>query len=568
MESEKKFSIYRLCRNKKTEDRLKSESEKYGFEWVHLAGSQNYFEFLSKVISECPDDFALVCHDDVVLPVDIQRKVDAAIANADEEFGKDSWGIIGNAGVEYLSLKISRFLRDSHFSTVPPGSSKSIPVVFIDDNTLLLNLKNLREKAVSFPKEFGGFELFGFVLLVECYKKNLVSAIDSNLFVMHKSLGDRTAFDKAIKSKQFENYWRSSFSNHSIETINGAKKIGWEKEVSKKDFYVFVSDVLKDLYAKRNKKNIYIVTRTTLDRKNMLRRNLEAVRKANSTYAKDLNLKVVLSINNIDFQAAKATIESLKKEYSDLDIDFLFVERSKDKYPRVSAIEEAVRSVPDEKNSHIWIVDADDFVLPEALKYFPIILNDKQILVANSVVFEEKWDNEKNTSAPVASKKKKIFDTKEYYKCFLGDNYVPMCSAIYPAKLLMKIFEDYSLRGDYFEDYTIFMLAQNEMDVAHYPISIAGISFHGDNTVAEKNRTHWDHSYATFVSEIVNSNLIRNWVFDFANGTGIGEINAVSTKRKNIFQLEQELKFIKSSKFWKMRELYIKLKAYLLFRTH
>jgi hypothetical protein len=103
------------------------------------------------------------------------------------------------------------------------------------------------------------------------------------------------------------------------------------------------------------------------------------------------------------------------------------------------------------------------------------------------------------------------------------------------------------------------------MDVAHFPISIAGISFHGDNTVAEKHRTHWDHSYATFVSEIVNSNSIRNWIYDFASDTGIGEINAGGAKSKNVFQLEQELNFIKSSKFWKMREWYMRLKTKLFF---
>ncbi|MCX6717234.1 MAG: hypothetical protein NTU76_00975, partial [Candidatus Taylorbacteria bacterium] len=170
LDNNEKFSIYRLCRNEEVFVRLKKENNKYPFIQNILVTNLNYFEFINKIIAECQDEYALVCHDDVTLPLDISYRISETITKANEEFGNDSWGVVSNSGVEFLSNKSLKYFKDNDFISIQPGSLKPRLAVFLDDNTLLLNLKNIRENSISLPNKFEGFHLYNFILLVECYK--------------------------------------------------------------------------------------------------------------------------------------------------------------------------------------------------------------------------------------------------------------------------------------------------------------------------------------------------------------------------------------------------------------
>jgi len=534
--------IYRLCRNARIKNDLEMENRKYNLGCSTLLTNIDYFQFLNKIIRECPDDFALVCHDDVVLPINILKLVDGVIEKANLEFGYDSWGIIGNAGVEFLSLKILRYIKDPHAALLSNSSNGPRPVIFIDGNTLLLNIKNLREKSVSMPSSLSGFHLYDFVLLVECYRKELVCAVDSRLYVVHKSAGAQDSFNSATRNQEFLNYWKKLFINHVIFTINGPVNIAndvnylkMERVEIRKDFQELVYEVLKSAYKIKQKKKLFIITRTTLNRKKNLERFLNLARITNLYYSEEIDLNIILSINNV-LPQNEDILDDIKKQYTDLKIKFLFNDDNENaQYPRVYAIKNAVKSIGLDENSFAWIVDDDDFIYPEAFKYLPIILSEKNIFIGNATVFKEVFDNVEQESFPSFSRKIRDFNSKDYFMGIMGENHVPICSAIYPIKVLDDIFSEYKLLGDYYEDYAIFLIAQSLMDVAYYPITMTGISWHGKNTVLEKDRSNWDYSYATFISEIVNSGVYRSFTHELAklNETSFAE-SSKKTEKKNI----------------------------------
>lgn len=531
-----KLGIFFLCRDDKTKDKLEYEMETYGFQDINLVTGLDYFTFLDKIIVDSRYDFALVCHDDVVMPINMAERARIAIENANNQFGAGKWGVLGNAGVEYLSNKTVTFIRDPHTALIP-YRSKPLPVVSIDGNTLLLNLKALKEKSVRMPEELSGFHLYDMSLLIECYRKGLVCAIDPELFVFHKSGGNQEAFDHEVKHGKFPEYWRKLFINNSVLTINGPISIETSLDYLKrdssdtrKDFYNLVSELLYEARGNKNKKTIFVITRTQLNRLNFLRRFLDSCRIATAINSGEVALRILLAANNLDIsdEEAENTLSKLTKEYHDLDIDYIIVRQGSKQYPRVASINEAIKRIPTHTDCYVWIVDDDDFILPDTIKKLPQLLDTDTILVGNAACFEEVWEDN-GVSIPIQSTvKPDFYHTEMYYKGIFGDNFVPVSAVIYPLEIIQKVFASYKLEGDYYEDYAILLLAQCFANVKHYPILLVGISHHGDNTILAKDRVHWDYSLTTFVSEIVNKGVIKKWEFDLASVTGSLQHEAIT----------------------------------------
>ncbi|NIM46573.1 MAG: hypothetical protein GTN40_00215 [Candidatus Aenigmarchaeota archaeon] len=518
-----KFAIYRLSKNQKSKERIEKESKDYGLKNTFVITGPDYFEFLNLIIKDCKFDYALVCHDDVILPINIKERVNDCIKNADSEFGSLNWGIIGNAGIEYLSDKVIRFISDP-ISSLVPYFSRPIPVISIDGNTILFNLKSIKRKKITLPEELSGFHLYDFSLMVECYKKNLVCAVDPSLYVIHKSGGDQKSFNYQASQRSFKKYWMKSFINNKILTINGPvdidNSLSYLKRGSKdrrKDFYSLVDNVLMDLAKRKEKKELTIITRTQLDKLNFLRRLLDYFRITYNYSEEYIKTKIILAINNtkLDKKGVDKTIREILIDYSDLPIECLKVKSSRKQYPRVVAIKEALKKIKNDENNFVLIVDQDDFIFPESFKKLPLVLNNKEVLVGNNECFEETWNKTEQNTFPESSKlKPNFYRTERYFNNIFADNHIPVSAAIYPIAVLRKIFNEYKLLGDYYEDYAIFFIAQNIANVRYYPIPLAGISFHGTNVVLEKERVHWDYSLTTFLSEIVNKDIVKKQEVD------------------------------------------------------
>ncbi len=520
MKRQTEFKIYRLCRDEKTITRFKEEGRKYQLPEQVLITGPDYFTFIEGIIRDCKDDFALLCHDDVVVPLNIAERVAECIEKANQYCGSEKWGMVGNAGVEAISLRTVRFLKDPHTAVVPYRSTP-IPVVSVDGNVTLLNIKNLRKNKFELPATVRGFHMYDFISLVECYRKKLLVLADSSLYVYHRSGGVQKGFDEFSSGSNFQEYWTKNFVNHTVHTINGPVKIlnpdyGYLKEDSKDhrmDFYSLVKKQILSIEDAKIRPVVNIVTKTNLRNLNMLKRMLQSVKISRKVVESYIDLKVIISINNAGSVDVKKAISEIENAAGSLEIKFIECDNKTPMAPRLYAVKCAVESVKSADNQFIWIIDDDDFVFPKELKTVSKYLDSNTIFIGQSESFDETWSAD-NTFPDISVGKPGFYNEISYARNYLGDNHVPVCSVIFPAKALEEVFSEHQLLGDYYEDYAMLFLAQIKYNVQYLPILIAGVSHHDKNTVFENDRTHWDYSYTTFLSEITNAGVVNNSSFE------------------------------------------------------
>ncbi|MGA3086483.1 MAG: hypothetical protein ABSE95_17105 [Thermodesulfobacteriota bacterium] len=513
------FKIFRLCRDQKTIDRIEEEGRKYNLPESVLITGPDYFTFIEDIIKNCKEDYALLCHDDVFVPLDIEQRVKECIQKMNAYCGSENWGVVGNSGIEAISFRTVRFLRDPHTAIVP-YKSQPIPVVSVDGNVMLLHIKNMRRNKVELPDNLQGFHLYDFITLVECYRKNLLAFVDSTLYVYHKSGGAQKGFDKFCGGDKFQQYWSMRFINHKIITINGLIKIkspnlDYLKEDDKDqkvDFYSIVEKRILSIDKDREKPVINIITRTQFRNVNTLRRLIESVQLSQRVNQLHLDLRLIVSFNNGKVADSEDTIDNLKRSFKELEIKFIKNGLSPTLAPRLQAIKDAVKEIPIDKNQFVWVVDDDDFIFPKELNLLSHYLNNEIIFIGKSASFDETWSFDR--PFPNKSSAKPGYYSEAYARNYFGKNHVPICSVIYPVKVLHDLFVKYKLAGDYYEDYALLFLAQANHNIQYLPILIAGISHQDKNTVLENDRTHWDYSYATFLTEITNSGVVNNSVFE------------------------------------------------------
>lgn len=511
-----KFKVYRLCRDNKKIKELREQELKYSLpESVYMSGIDLY-SFINKVIEDCKDDYALLCHDDIILPQNIERNVSNCINSANEYLGFNNWGVIGNAGLEIISKRTITFLSDPHTKVLPYSTKNPIIVESVDGNTMLLNIKALREKNISLPKGLSGYHLYDVILCMEAYKKGLVCAISSWLYVKHLSKGNYDSFKKAIREEQYQEYFRSSFSNHVITTINDLIEVRRNYKhlenigLRLKSYEDTVNNVVNNLFKSR-KITLNILIRLHKESKKFIRL-LDYINILQEKIDKNITLKVLIGINNVTKEEIGDYITNIKKDFEFLNITDIYIENTDKQYPRVNALKKMVEKVYKDENSYIWIVDYDDFIMPEIAQYLQYILYNEDVVIGNSQVFREEWEN--GSDIPVRSTPDHIITIDNVKKLLHGSIFLPICSVIYKAKVLDDIFKNNDLVGDYFEDYAITLLALKDNNYKCVPISFAGISYHGSNTVVEEDRTHWDYSYTSFLSEIINKELFKKLYYE------------------------------------------------------
>lgn len=510
------YKIYRLCRNRERIRELKEQEKRYSLPETEYISGIDLYAFINKVIKDCQQDYALLTHDDVILPQNIRTNLKNCIDSADKYFGGKNWGVIGNAGLEIISKKTITFISDPHTNILPYHTKKPILVESVDGNTILINIKTFKEKKVTLPKELSGYHLYDVILCMEAYKKGLVCAISSWLYVKHLSKGNYDAFKQAIKEYQYQKYFRSSFSNHTITTINGLIEVDrnyeylYENDLHLDSYEKVVSKVVNTLFeSKKIHLNILIRIHT---KSRKLIRLLHFINVLQQKTNKNITINVVLGINNITKAEIKSFIDEVKKIFSNLNIIDLYVPNNDNQYPRVNTLKYMINSLEKVNHSYSWIIDYDDYIMPEIASSLQYMLFDEDIVIGDSYVFQEVW--EEKSDYPLISHIENKISINNIKKIFSGKIYLPICSVIYRTKILEKVFTENDLVGDYFEDYAILLLAIKESTYKSVPLPFAGISYHGKNTVLEKNRTHWDYSYTTFLSEIVNKGLISKVYYD------------------------------------------------------
>lgn len=543
------FKIYRLCRDKQTIHRIKEEEKRYSLPSSILKTGGDLFTFINEIIAHCQSDYALICHDDVILPKTITANVETCIEEIDNYIGKKNWGIAGNAGVEYLSKHVHTLLSDPHTKYLPPKYTKPIIAESLDGNTLLLNIKNLRAQNVLLPQELKGFHLYDLILCIESYKKNLACLISPALYVVHTSRGNYKAFQDAIKDPNIQNYFKTNFSNHTITSINDNIAICQDysylslRETLKKSFENLVNSTVQNIFKKKSGE-LNIIVRIH-KKSHQIVRLLNSINILRANTPMNIKINTVLSVNNIAKKNIQHFINYIKKQFTSLHIVDLYLTQTDERYPRVASLAHAVNyCYSQNKTSYSWFIDYDDFVFPDLGNYLTYLLFQSEIVTGKSIIFNEEWDDTHVT--PAKSIIQGTYDSDLAHRIITGSNFFPICSAIYKTTILKQVFDTTNLYGDYFEDYAIALLTFPNYDVISTKISFAGISYHGTNTTLEEDRTHWNYSYATFLSEIINK--------------GILDKNTYQYLLRNI-QTSDEFEGFKRGKIWKTLTMYRRFRA-------
>lgn len=248
-----KIALYSLCRNQDSANFVKRQGHEQSFTEINCISGLDYYQFLNKIIAECKYDFALVCHDDVTFEHNFSEKIKKTIKIVDREIGGLSWGVVGNAGIEIVTHDIVRYIHDPRGRDIKNVFEEPVPLISIDGNTLLLNLKNLKSNNVSLPGYLSGFHMYDNILLMECYKNNLVCIAHGNLFVNHKSAGNQKCFGEFIKREEVLNYLSNGFNDKIFYTINGQIRIDNENnlENNKLNFENLVFNSFEKIYKEK-----------------------------------------------------------------------------------------------------------------------------------------------------------------------------------------------------------------------------------------------------------------------------------------------------------------------------
>lgn len=467
-----------------------------------------------QIIREESDPYVLLCEASVWLGRGIVPAANDIIQDLQELY--PNWGVCGNFGVRWDGKKIYPFARMQDINPINSLSPK--PVLNTMGGVFLLNVRNMRERGVDIPCLHSA-DGFGLVLSCEALKQGLLPVVDCRL-VSGYFPGRERSCKHFEEDREVVGYLQNHFINHLIPTafgpfpVSDATDYGYlllkKKNHPQKDL-VSLFDGALSVARKKKKPSIQIVCRTQLDRLHLLDRAVAsfAVAYLESMDVVDMTICIATDQN---CEILKKVCSRFKEQYPFLPIEGLFCPRSESRFSRVELL---VASVMKSTCHYVWFVDDDDFVLPAGI---PMVCRalapDADILfVGASACFEEKWENDvdRQSNAGVSSwklagsKRTTCFHADGIFRAFSGDNFTPICSVLFPTRVMKQRLADVRAEGDYLEDYFVLLMAltAERIEVETIDAEICGISFRGsENTVREVDRSRWEFSYATFLQEL------------------------------------------------------------------
>ncbi len=474
---------------------------------------------MNDVLEQCTSDYALVCREDVIFPNDIYSKMLEAIEAANEEYGFHSWGILGNSGVEFLSNIEVQFRSIDYSSVIPPRSLYPRPAVSLDGNVLLLSIVNLRERDIRVSPASSASELFYTQFIRDCYRCGLMCLLDSRLFVLQRS---STIYEN---DKQAGEESRAAFLKKNICYLKRDTEVRQADEyeyslmkhenshISKKILHKRIFEIMQEIYIKKEKKIVIVLIRTTFARKEYLYRSLDAIEIAQNHCRETLFLRVLLVANNYQGASLEDEMISIRSNYATLDITSIFFHCKEGCSARIEALRVGIQSIADNDDTYVWIVDDDDFIIPQSMAYVPFILKKDHISLGSSMIISEEYPKDYTEYSEFEKGRSNYFAADNFFKNYLGNNYIPVCSAVYPVNIIKGVMQSNQFKGDYFEDYALLLFASREFEIIPYQVDLCFVSYHGTNTVLETNRQIWDYSYATFISDVVQSGVVKTWEY-------------------------------------------------------
>ncbi|HPN13930.1 MAG TPA: hypothetical protein PLA65_17865, partial [Spirochaetota bacterium] len=452
----------------------------------------NYYQFINYVMMHCLTNYALICHDDVILPETIDDQVACCIRKADAEFGMEKWAFIGNAGINAINHQIVRFIKDNNDAPLPWATSYPYPAAHLDGNTLLAHVGNCRARGFVMPEDIKVQEIYDLVLVIQSYIVGLICGIDSTLFVIHEGSCDMRAFEYATREPSFTGYFVERFINHRFITINGLACVENrynylvpEMMDNRSGFYTdCIGSVISAIYLAKPLKKLYLVTMTDGRSFNKVRRFLDSVRVFYSVAVDVVDFEMIILLEKEDV-SKRISLDKIVDDYRDVPI------RVKNKsgpdnegYEFVNTFMALEDECIGNSENYIWFVDVNDFIMPSIVAYLPIVLHPDVVTVFDVQVFNERWD-ESDRSVPYQVQQTERIKSSSYYTWLMGEQKLSKSALIFPVKLFQK-FYDVHKETDCQSNEALLMYFACNVIVDTVPLVAVGIGCDHDFRKADK----------------------------------------------------------------------------------
>ena len=487
---------------------------------ILIEHKKSYYDFINHILTIDNQDSFLVCNEEAFWPNDFLNKVKDIIIEASLLY--PNWGIISNAGISVDGYFTYCYVHNAN-GNYPIKSSYMKPVLTIHGHLMIINRKNVVSLDINIPNfnQKYGYDL---VLSLACLYKGSLSLVDSRLLIYDDYLFHKNDFIKFTKNDEFQCYVKQYFINNQLISYYHQIKVkgqdlGYLFPLSTTEKRKDITNCFNEALAKsriERKPKLTICCRTQLERKNLLTRAVISFASSLDYLNELLTLEVVI-ISDKDNEILAAEISNLKKLVPNLILKYLHCNIRLDRYSRTDLLLQSIDTI---KTDYIWFVDDDDYIYPNALSDIGrhLSVSQKYLLIGDSLVIKEEWHsvNDGNSFLPKKHHIEKIYYGKNVFKIFQGKNHIPICSIIFPVKIMREQIKDMSLSGDFSEDYSLLMLAITAPDIelTILPIQISGISIRKEgNSVTSEDRTHWHYSYVNFFSELVNSSKTNSPIF-------------------------------------------------------
>ena len=538
------LDAYVLCRSPERALRLKRYQDFPGIRFSYFEGYDSYYRFIHDALEEADSDQVLVLHDDVWLGRQFEASVRDLIVELDRDY--PNWGVAGNAGVRVDDGRVYRFVKDPHGGSQGAYSPK--PVLAVDGNLLLINRKNFRASQVDYP-DLGGFHGYDLVLGLECLAAGLTVLADPRLMVFHESGGSQQPFDDFVSGEVFRDYLTRRFINHSVFSLNGLVDVSGEADFGyldinrpddRKDILACYDQALKQS-RKDRKPSLTIGVRSQLERPELLERALASMAVLASDNQGLVELQVAI-VSDAPEAELLGSVARLSGRFPSLPLTGWHVADHGPRFSRANLLIEAFGRC---ESDYLWFVDDDDFVLPDSIRavWRRMSPRTNNLIIASSDRYFETWSRlSDHTLFLEHFRYQERIPASNVLDNFTGDNFLPICSAFFPVRLMRERLREVRGLGDYYEDYFLLMLCMTapgvELETLDAPV--AGISIReAGNTVTEGDRSHWNFSYASFMGELIGGSLLPspllwNAIVDLHSESRLGEYTRLKHQYEDI----------------------------------
>lgn len=504
--------VFVLCRSEVYIKRWQEHAQSHPGITFHLkSGYSSYYRHMLDALEETKEDYLFLAHDDIWFGREFFEHIPSLL----QELAAyaPNWAVVGNAGICIQGERRYRYIRDPHDG--PMKSEFIKPVIGVDGNLMLVNKANIAKAGLELP-DLGGFHGYDMILGLEALRVGLLSIADHRLAVYHESGGNSEAFQLFVRTELFQNYMAARFINHKIPNINDNLHLDNVIEYSylipgeqgdRNDVVELFDKALQTARA-RKKPSLTIACRTQFNRPALLTRAVLSFAAA-MHHTKGLVHVNACLVTDQPQSILENELTRLQALAPELTLSGYHFTIDQDRFSRADLLAKAIKRC---ETDYIWFVDDDDYIMPNAMTEIGRYLADNghALITADCMRYEEEWDDIRSDAHFVPKSSRQINRTygNHVYLSFSGDNFVPICGCIFPVEALRRQLSGMRVSGDYCEDYYLLMLTLTAPRVELVVLNsvISGISIRGkENTVTVSDRSHWNDSYACFMTELLNS---------------------------------------------------------------